>query len=356
MSKLRVHIVYEHSLDRRPFGSAYLRLLRPFSHPTVTTAIEAQASWDYSGEAADLVIVDRFWRPDVSLRLAEELVQRVRRAGARLVYTLDDDLLSLPVGPPNGIAPQQVAAVKYFLGCADAVWVTTAPLGERIQPYNDRVEVLANALDERLIAVRSPSTSIDTFDPTRLVIGYMGTPTHTGDLAMILPALQRVFRRHAGRLVMQLVGVTSQPEMLSAAGIPVRIVAPQAVEGEYPRFMLWFTSALHWDIALAPLAETLFNQSKSAIKALDYAALGATGVYSNAPAYRDVVHQRETGLLAGSPAEWEEALEILIADAALRTALSHAAARNLWEQHVLERCGQRWVDAAARAAGRRQPV
>ena len=87
----RIHVLYEHGADLRPYSGAYIRLLRPLTHPTLGAALSVTASTDYGGEAADAVIVDRLWRPDISLRLAEELLAKVRGAGARLIYAVDDN-------------------------------------------------------------------------------------------------------------------------------------------------------------------------------------------------------------------------------------------------------------------------
>ena len=96
MTRPRVHVIYEHGGDLRPFGSAQIRLLRPLSHPTLRDHFEVTFSWTYRGEPADVVIVDRLWRPDVSLAAAHQLVQDVHQAGARFIYAVDDDFLSLP--------------------------------------------------------------------------------------------------------------------------------------------------------------------------------------------------------------------------------------------------------------------
>ena len=40
MTRPRIHILYEHGSNQRPFGSAYIRLLRPLSHPQLQSAFE----------------------------------------------------------------------------------------------------------------------------------------------------------------------------------------------------------------------------------------------------------------------------------------------------------------------------
>lgn len=53
---------------------------------------------------------------------------------------------------------------------------------------------------------------------------------------------------------------------------------------EYPQFV----KSLEPDICIAPLQKSLFNDCKSNIKSLEFAALGAPGVYSNVIPYKDM--------------------------------------------------------------------
>jgi processive 1,2-diacylglycerol beta-glucosyltransferase len=340
MSARRVHVIYEWGHDLRPHGSAYIRLLRPLSHPVVQDCLEVSFGRFYDGQVVDAVIVDRLWRPrDVTLAGARALASAVRRAGARLIYALDDDLLD----SERIDSSAQRAVAEYWLRQADGVVVTTRALRARLTDLNPRTVVVPNALDERLLpgAVRSDAGG------GRIVIGYMGTLTHDEDLLLIAPALRTVCARHAGEIEIQLVGVTARQETLEALeGLPVRVVSPLPGEGEYPLFMIWLTQRLHWDIALAPLADTPFNACKSDLKHLDYAAMSAAGIYSAVPAYTQSVRHAETGWLAHNDSEsWVDALETLIARPALLRTMARAAVGYLYGERVLARQGRAWVDA-----------
>lgn len=347
MRPRRIHVVYEWGDDLRPHGSAYIRLLRPLSHPTVGDALEVTFGRFYESEPADAVIVDRLWLPamwlagDAATSRARRLVEAVRASGARFLYTLDDNLLDRN-GADAGANPQ-AGVVDYWLRAADGVIVTTEPLRERFAPLNDRIVVLPNALDERLLPgkIRAGATG----EP--IVIGYMGTLTHDEDLLLIAPALREACAHHPGAIEVQLVGVVERSETLAALdGLPVRVVSPLVGEGEYPLFMVWLTHRLRWDIALAPLRDTPFNACKSDLKHLDYAAMGAAGIYSAVPAYAGTVRHGETGWLAANDVDaWVQALETLIARPALRGRLARAAADYVYGERVLARQGREWVDA-----------
>jgi len=352
-SRLRVHVLFEHGQDGRPFGSACLRLLRPFTHPAVARSVRSSCSRDYDGAAADVVIVDRLWRPDVSVAAVERLAAAVRRAGARLVLAFDDNLLDLAAERPDWADPERAAAWRRLLDVADAYLVTTPRLAERYAPLGRPIAVVPNALDERLLrrgrarrALRRLGRALRP-TPAACTIGYMGTYTHDDDLRLVLPALRSVCARHGDAVRVEIVGVISDAathEQLR--GLPVTTVQPTPEQADYPAFVRWFADAFHWDIALAPLRDTPFTRCKSDVKHLDYAAIGAAGVYSRHPAYVESVRQGETGWLAADdPAEWAAALERWILHPTERRRVAAAARRYLWRERTLARTAARWPAA-----------
>lgn len=339
-----IHVLYEYGPDLRPHGSAHIRLLRPLSHPALQDAFQVTFARDYHGEAVSAVLVDRLWRPDVDLLLVESLVDRVREAGARLIYALDDDFLTLDLRRAPWFREEHRTVAQYLLCSADKVVVTTAELGRRLSKYNQRISVLPNALDERLLLGGIGATP---FEEDRIVIGYMGTLSHDEDLLLTLPALQSLARAHAGRIELQIVGGMTHPDTLRKfSDLRLRVLLPGPGEAEYPLFMLWFTGRLRWDIALAPLVAADFNACKSDIKFLDYAAAGVPGVYSRVPAYIHSVRHRETGLLVeNTPDSWRDALESLILDRELRGRLATNARGYLYSERVLAKCASDWLTA-----------
>ncbi|MFM8322755.1 MAG: glycosyltransferase, partial [Chloroflexota bacterium] len=214
-----------------------------------------------------------------------------------------------------------------------------------------RITLLPHALDERLLAPRFPDPpgrlAARPLIDRPLVIGSMGTLTHDEDLELLLPALFEIARLYPGRVSLELTGMLGKAvTRQKLAGLPVRFIGPQGEEQDYPLFMLWFTSRVQWDIALAPLADTSFNQAKSEIKFLDYSAIAAAGIYSPIPAYRAAVQPGVTGLLAEStPAAWLEALRRLIEAPDLREQIARRAWQELHAGRTLAHCYPHWIEA-----------
>ena len=343
-----LHIIYEHGDDLQPFGVAYIRDILPLTHPAIASAFQVTQGRDFS--PAGVIIVERAWKPGLTLQMAEALVQQVRHAvhpGGKkrppcLVYSIDDNLLDLEALP---LPARQ--AVRYFCRHADGILVSTDYLKARLQHLNPRIFVLPNTLDERLFTVEGEPLPVERQPGERLTIGFMGTFTHDADLMMALQALRTVLRRHLDAVQFQLVGGIANPGLLRLfQGLPVQVLNPSPAEAAYPSFIPWMRRTLRWDIAIAPLEDTFFNRSKSDIKFLDYSALGIPGIYSRVPSYTGTVQHLETGWLAeNTPAAWVEALDAMIGDNALRSRLAHNAQTYVFTQRTLQHRAHLWQEA-----------
>jgi glycosyltransferase involved in cell wall biosynthesis len=347
MNRRRIHVLYEHGSDLHPFSSAHIRLLRPLRHPALAASLDATWGLAYNGQEVDAVIIDRFWRSDISPDKVRNVQEQVHRAGGRLIFALDDDFLSLSSEQQPWFSETYRQLLRYMLEVADGLLVTTAVLADRFAPFNRRIAVLPNALDERLLAGGRPGPLDTPFGRRRVVVGHMGTPSHDDDLMMILPALQRVWQKYPGAIELQIIGGAGRTETLEAlAELPARVISPPPEEVEYPLFMLWFSSCVSWDIALAPLRDTPFNRCKSDIKFLDYSAIGAAGIYSRGPAYASSVRHLETGWVAENDVNaWSEALEMLLCDHTLRRRLAANASRHVCSERILARSAHRCLEA-----------
>ena len=85
--------------------------------------------------------------------------------------------------------------------------------------------------------------------PVRIL--FMGTATHDTDFAIVAGALARVKAVFAEHVSIDLLGVSSRPELPSWVN---RIGMPVHATSSYPGFVNWIMQQ-HWDIGIAPLAE-----------------------------------------------------------------------------------------------------
>lgn len=331
----QVHVVYEHDpADPGAFGSAHLRLLRPLTHP-VNGAVQATFGTEPPaappGGPAGIVVFDRLWHAGVGPDEARAAVSRVRELGWRVVYAVDDNLLDVAPGAA-GLVTDAAAVSATFAECADGLLVTTAPLAARYGGFGRPTAVVANALDERLLVQRWPAARATPFGRRPLVVGYMGTRTHAGDLALVEEALRAYLERHPDTILELIGGADGAWESL---GTSLARRAPPPGHDEYPLFMRWWTADVRWDIALAPLEATPFAACKSDVKSLEYAAVAAAGIFSAVPPYDSAIADGATGLLVeNTTAAWLAALERLTDDD-VRAGVAEGARRRLWEGRLV---------------------
>lgn len=339
----KVHVLYEHSSTIKPHGSSYIRVLLPLTYSTNTKDFYVTKCTNYV--SADIVIVERTWKPNITLSLAQELVETARKDGSCLIYTIDDNLLDIKSQLifNHSLTNQQLMVVRYFAREADGIIVSTEYLKERFQHLNKKIFVVPNALDEGLF---QGQTKRNKSDRKRRVIGYMGTHTHDADLMMVIQALRTILRKNSDSLELQLVGCIADSSVIdSFKGLPIKVL-DIGNNGDYPNFMRWMSQTLEWDLAIAPLENNSFTRCKSDIKFLDYSALGLAGIYSDVASYNNTVRHLETGYLAANNVEaWIEAFESLLGDDRLRTQIANNAREYVLSNRTLKHCAQNWQQA-----------
>jgi GT2 family glycosyltransferase len=331
---------------------AHIRLLRPLDHPAAgrglaPTIADAGTASRYR---ADVIVTQRHAVP--SIAAAEALAEHAKRTGARLIYDLDDDLLNIPPEHPEAAElAAKAAVVEHMIRRADLVRTSTAALAARIAPLAGQVEVVENALDERIWLPFRHGRG-DAYGPVRILC--MGTATHDADFALLLPALAEIHRQFGDQIAFDLIGFVSG---LSVPAWIRRLTPSPHATRSYAGFVHWLTWSGPWDIGLAPLVDSAFNACKSPIKVLDHAALGLASLASEVAAYRGSLADGPGGMLVpNTTASWHEALSRLIRDAALRRHLAEGGVARLRATGTLASRAAAWHQAWPRARTRKSPA
>ena len=151
---------------------------------------------------------------------------------------------------------------------------------------------------------------------------------------------------------------TPMRRVLEAEDVDVHFIGRDysPILGRQCRWTMWeqdvghYCQKIDFDIALAPIADNLFNRSKTAIRALEMGALGIPVVASNRLPYSDYVMDGKTGFLVNNEAEWIDALTTLIGDANLREQMGEAA-REQARAWTIEEGWRLWEATYEYAAG-----
>lgn len=287
---------------------------------------------------ADLVCFQR----DFSRRFKayQSVLAEARARGVPVVMDLDDHLLALPPEHPDRLAgdfADSLPALMHALLSADVLTVTTPELKQALSPFNPNIWVLPNYLDKELWQFRQPV--LRPMD-AQVRILFMGTPTHAPDLEGIAEALRNTARRYGGRVRFVFFGARPPEGLADLAQVDYQPVQ----SFDYRQFQQEFRQ-LEADIALAPLQDNLFNRCKSAIKFMEYSALGLPGVYAALPPYAAAVQDGVNGFLAGDAQAWENKLGALIEDPSLCLRMAKKAQEDIRREWLIQNHGQEWQKA-----------
>ena len=318
-SRPRIVVVPERLANGAPTSSAYIRLLLPLDHPAIghgfaVTLADPETVFDYQ---ADLIATHRLAISD--LQTADRLASHARRIGAKLLYDLDDDLLNVPSHHPEAQHVRQAGKLlRRMLTVADAVWLSTQALADRLSEHRPDALVVADRLDER---IWTRQFEAQPWREDRLRILCMDVSAHGRDFGLIAPVLARLKADYGDRIVVDVLGMTGHYELPPGVN---RIGPSPHGTRSYPGFVDWVNAAQpRWQIGLAPLLDGGFNRSKSSIRALDYAALGLATLASDVPVYRGSIADGVGGqLVRNDPAHWHAALDWLLRDHTLRRSLA----------------------------------
>jgi glycosyltransferase involved in cell wall biosynthesis len=203
--------------------------------------------------------------------------------------------------------------------CAGGI-ATTPFLADRFRELTGKpVLVIPNGMNcaQLDVSERLWSHKQHLSQPASTVIGYTsGSSSHNHDLALIAPALDRLMARHAG-LRLRIVGEVEIPGVLSPHADRIDPLPLQDFLN-----LQWCIAGM--DLNLVPLRNNVFSHGKSALKYFEAAAVGTVTVASPVYPFREAIHDGVTGRLSAD-ADWEDTLEDLIIDPAVRNRLAAAA-------------------------------
>ena len=264
------------------------------------------------------------------------------------IYQCDwsSDVCSSDLAPadllPSPSERERMHAARIVAEHADLVSVSTPALGDRLKQINPRVRVIPNVLDEGIWFGPEVPHALTQPPDRPLGLLYMGTKTHLNDLRMVEGPIRQVLAEYPGRVRFDVIGCV--PEEVREPWFNAVPIPRQA--REYPAFAQWLRQTARWEIGIAPLEDTRFNNYKSPLKFLDYSALGLASVCSDLTPYRTIVEGGTNGILVSPDAKsWYQALKLLVEDHELRLQLATRAYETVRHEHVLRAKGSLWLEA-----------
>lgn len=334
-------------------------------------------------EGANVVLLQRTSDPRILNMVGDR--ERRKRIGYSVIYESDDDVIH--IDPKNPAAhrkgkdksgthhPELIRNIERIAREADALFVSTPELAAQWSHLNRKTFVLPNSIDFSIRKSWEFPVERQVGKEGDVVIGWAGGVHHVGDQKPVIGVLPDILRRSPQAHL----GICSNPTIMAAfladwgmgtlLQVPPRHRPDSVIKQQglielqaYPEFQgrwskidpvpfdIYPFVVRQFDIGLAPLEDHSFNRSKSALRLLEYGAVGVPYVASPLPSY--VQFHREShgrgGFIARTKQEWSEAITHLVENTQLREDMSAAIKAYVREHCNTDQVGLQWADAIRR--------
>lgn len=284
----------------------------------------------------DLVVLQRF-----HLSRNCETMRILKSVNIPVIYDTDDLFHDVDRKSPAWSAFNKVTDkgkenlrnVEKMIFNADAVTVSTIPLREDYSFLSKKIFVLLNYIDPNWWKGVEKKDNGE-----KIIIGYAGSPTHLSDIQECEGAIEQIIREYPN-VYLGLGGHDFKfPDGTAFAfkNIPEdrKIVYP------FVRSMNGYADMLsNFDIGLAPLKPSRFNECKSYIKYLEYTYSGAAVIASDIYPYQ-IIEDGVTGLTIKTKgsvhSRWYKAMKKLVEDKELRIKLNANAKKLVQDNFTLD--------------------
>lgn len=261
------------------------------------------------------------------------VVQAAKKAGRKVFYFLDDDLLDIP---------QDVSCSTYFndrfirktildlMELSDTLWAVNPNI---IQKYGHFFEesVLADAC-----ACEIKEFQLRHDFPVRFI--YAGSIDHENIVREKLSDnIKKITEEYGNKVEFTFIGVN--PHLSDVA----QVNYIPYVENYYEYKRVMNESGFH--ISFAIVRSTPFYRYKYFNKFLEYASIGAIGIYANTQPYTFIIQNGLNGLLCDDGNEkWYNAMKFLIENPKKRNEMSKQAYTQLCERFTPEMVGEKLTE------------
>ncbi len=287
----------------------------------------------------DVIIIDRaIVREDISLfagvRHYSELM------GTRIICDFDDDFTNVPWWNTSkgryepGQESREAGLMQLRL--SEMTTVTSKSLSKTFKKKTHNISVAPNAIDpEDWIDL---PTNPDRDKDEALYILYGGASGHFGDLDEARLGIEPVIKNPP--VPIRLVCFGALPAWLHtlAQEYPERVITlPWIPFKDYPQTIAWGKFSL----AIAPLADHIFNEAKSNIKWLEAGIQKIPFLCSDIGPYKEIPKGCAIKV-DNTPVQWAEALRNLLTDSALRGRIAKKAYKEIMKNHTVDKIAPVW--------------
>jgi glycosyltransferase involved in cell wall biosynthesis len=301
------------------------------------------------------VSVVSFQRPMKASLVGAMAWLRQCRPDIGLVVELDDDLAGVPVNHvaysqimPKTSPTENVAWLHKAIQHCDVLTVSTPELARRYSGTGHRTIVIRNGVHTSMLD--QPARTMTRVPAQRelnreRIVGWAGyTGTHAGDLEITSGALADVVGPGGpGSRQVRFRNIGPRDGIAQALNLGFADVEASG----WLSTDLYRTALSELDVGIVPLANTRFNRSKSALKAIEMAAAGVPVIASKLPEFEELQRRgMPLWLVKDRRKEWVSALNRMLAldDKALRE-LAQAHREFVRRYETVDSHAREWADA-----------
>lgn len=289
-------------------------------------------------------------------------IMKAKRRGAKFMWSVDDDWLSIPDWNPA--KPSEVGLVMYDLAKQAADWIMTSTpaLAATFDDVKHKVLCAPNLIDVKMFPeykyvleddgiTRRYDVSVEL--PVRIV--WSGGATHSEDISFLEEPLTKILEKYApDKAVVVFQGMMP----------PSRLVTKYLHRGLFHQPGVPFASyqkilnSIKPNVYLCPLAQVPFNLSKSNIRILEGWGLMAAPVATSWGEYNCVRAGHDGRVVDNDPQGWFSALDRMVKDHEYRLQCAINGRQRLEHEYDWNKaqCRQPWYQALAKVLDTPTPI
>jgi len=298
----------------------------------VTKVNFAELQW------ADYIIAQRQYNENVV-----DSLKHLKDTGITIIYEVDDALNAVHIDSPAyrvyHQGTKELKKAHEMIAESHGLTVSTPELAAEYLHLNRNTFVVPNAID---FDIRDWTTRVTNRDPD-LTVGWSGGTTHQRDMPILGEIVKGILTKYKHIKFGICTNKMLAEQAIESWNVPSEIVdriilIKDAPIDVYPQVLS------HFDIGVAPIANTTFNRAKSPLKLMEMGSWGIPYVASKVAPYQRYIDQGVDGYTANTTPEWIEKLSILIEDETKRREMGEAAQTKVREHHDYAKNIGKWAD------------
>jgi glycosyltransferase involved in cell wall biosynthesis len=260
------------------------------------------------------------------------LLSKIKNAGCKTIYLLDDYFPLLPQNFDISILYNNFnckIGIENFCKNCDSVITFSASTFNLLKQFNTKTYLLKANVDVDYIDKEYNKINKIKTSPQEIKIGYAAIDHHYSNFKIAIPAIKKLLVEFPNIIFECFFNL--KPKEFKNYKNFICIPYVSGINNFYKILL-----SRNWDIGIAPLIETAFNEHKTDNKFREYAACRIPGIYSDIATFNNSVINNITGILCKNDidnASWYRTIKSLIIDEDKRKLIKDTAYKYIVENY-----------------------